>query len=91
MHSQRLLVALKLYLLVAVVGGMVVLSGPRSEPAEGAFPGQNGKIAFGSTRDGNHEIYVMNTDGSDQTNLTNNAGIDSDPSWSPNGSQIAFD
>ena len=33
MQSQRGAVALKLYLLVALVGGMVVLSGPRPEPA----------------------------------------------------------
>ena len=30
------------------------------------------KIAFRSNRDGNYEIYVMNADGSEQTNLTNN-------------------
>ena len=37
-----------------------------------AFPGVNGKIAFISNRDGNAEIYVMEPDGSNQTNLTNN-------------------
>ena len=35
-----------------------------------------GKVAFYSDRDGNAEIYVMNTDGSGQTNLTNNPGDD---------------
>ena len=49
-----------------------------------------GRIAFSSYRDGNLEIYVMNTDGSDQTNLTNNDAADWDPSWSPDGSHIAF-
>ena len=49
-----------------------------------------GRIAFSSYRDGNLEIYVMNTDGSDQTNLTNNDAADWDPSWSPDGSRIAF-
>ena len=49
------------------------------------------KIAFGSARDGNYDIYVMNADGSNQTNLTsNNSGYDGQPSWSPDGSQIAF-
>ena len=40
-----------------------------------------GKIAFTSNRNGNEEIYVMSANGSNQTNLTNNAAIDSDPSW----------
>ena len=31
-----------------------------------------GKIAFCSDRDGNWEIYTMDADGSNQTNLTNN-------------------
>jgi len=41
------------------------------------------KIAFLSDRDGNNEIYVMNADGSEQTNLTNNPASDYSPSWSP--------
>ena len=36
------------------------------------------------------EIYVMNADGSGQTNLTNNSALDGGPSWSPDGSRIAF-
>jgi Tol biopolymer transport system component len=49
-----------------------------------------GRIAFTSTRDGNSEIYSMNADGSDVRRLTNNAGRDELPAWSPNGSHIAF-
>ena len=48
------------------------------------------KIAFRSFRDGNEEIYVMNADGTNQTRLTNNAAIDTEPSFSPDGSKIAF-
>ena len=59
--------------------------------AEAAFPGQNGKIAFVSDRDGNAEIYVMNPDGSGQANLTNNpAWDDVAPAMSPDGQRIAF-
>jgi hypothetical protein len=34
--------------------------------------------------------YVMNVDGSGQTNLTNNPASDAWPSWSPDGTKIAF-
>jgi hypothetical protein len=49
----------------AVVAAGVVLAwallGARAAGA--AFPGQNGKIAFTSERDGNQEVYVMDPDG----------------------------
>ena len=48
------------------------------------------KIVFTATRDGNAEIYVMNTDGSEQLRLTNHPGDDFDPTWSPTGEHIAF-
>jgi uncharacterized repeat protein (TIGR01451 family) len=60
-------------------------------PAGAAFPGANGKLAFQSDRDGNDEIYIMNADGSGQTNLTNNGAFDGEPAWSPNGQKIAFE
>jgi Tol biopolymer transport system component len=50
----------------------------------------NGKIAFTSNRDGNAEIYIMNSDGTNQVRLTNNPGGDAFPTWSPDGSKIAF-
>lgn len=48
------------------------------------------KIAFVSTRDGNPEIYVMNSDGTEQTRLTSSSGDDLEPSWSPDGDHLAF-
>jgi Tol biopolymer transport system component len=42
---------------------MTLLAGATTmanQPAEAAFPGLNGKIAFTSNRDGDPEIYVMN-------------------------------
>jgi dipeptidyl aminopeptidase/acylaminoacyl peptidase len=50
------------------------------------------RIALFSFRDRNpnEEIYVMNADGSNQTNLTNNPAADDYPFWSPDGRQIAF-
>src|SRR5437868_11304329 len=49
-----------------------------------------GRIAFASDRDGNFEIYVMNPDGSGQLRLTNDPGEDTQPAWSPDGTQLAF-
>ena len=49
------------------------------------------RIAFTSNRDGNWEIYVMDADGSNQRNLTNNPAEDWSPAWSPDGQRIAFD
>jgi len=37
------------------------------------------------------DIYVMNADGSDVTQLTQNLSRDLDPAWSPNGQHIVFD
>jgi TolB protein len=59
-------------------------------PAHAAFPGANGKIAFGSLRDGNYEIYTMNPDGTDQARLTQNPANDDTAVWSPDGRRIAF-
>ena len=41
------------------------------------------QIAFVSDRNGNLEIYVMNTDGGKQRRLTHNRHDDYSPSWSP--------
>ena len=48
------------------------------------------RIAFGSDRDGNWDIYVMNADGSGVARLTDNDAVDSSPAWSPDGRRIAF-
>ena len=63
---------------------------------EGSSPEGNdcdtglGLIAFQSSRDGNAEIYIMNEDGSDPRNLTNNEASDTRPTISPDGTQVAF-
>ena len=56
------------------------------------------RIVFVSDRDGfknddgviTYEIYVMDADGSNPQNLTNDLNDDRSPSWSPDGKRIAF-
>ncbi|HZT60235.1 MAG TPA: LamG-like jellyroll fold domain-containing protein [Pyrinomonadaceae bacterium] len=51
----------------------------------------NGRLAFDSDRTGGQlDIFLMNPDGSNQTPVTTNAGDDTRPSFSPDGSRIAF-
>jgi dipeptidyl aminopeptidase/acylaminoacyl peptidase len=97
-----------------VAGGLLLLMLLVAvEPAGAALPGQNGRIAFSSTRGDvastdacpefptsspcHHEIYTMNSNGTDSVRLTNNTASDSDPAWSPDiagpipgANQIAF-
>lgn len=58
--------------------------GPRVSP-------DGKKVAFYSYRTGNPDVFVMNIDGSNQTNITRSAGTwDTEPYWSPDGSQLLF-
>ena len=50
----------------------------------------DGRIGFISDRDGDYEIYLMNSDGSGVTQLTHNETNEITPSWSPDGRLIVF-
>jgi Tol biopolymer transport system component len=51
---------------------------------DGAF------VAFTTVRDGNAEIYRMDTTGHSTARLTNDPADDREPAWSPDGNSIAF-
>jgi dipeptidyl aminopeptidase/acylaminoacyl peptidase len=48
-------------------------------------------VTFQSNRDGNHEIYIMTSNGSDVRRLTYDPGRDAVPVFSPDGEWIAFE
>ena len=60
------------------------------EPSEPLLRQAEPRIVFVSTRDGNEEIYTMNSDGTNQTRITNNNALDTHPIWSPDGEFIVF-
>jgi Tol biopolymer transport system component len=80
-------------------GGIRVMNADGSNPTlleagPNAFPKwspDGEKIAFWSNKDGNAEVYVMDTNGSNVINLTNNPADDVVFGWSSDGMQIAFD
>ena len=80
-----------LAVMAALVAGILVLM-TLLEPAEAAFPGANGRIAFASNRTGNFEIFRMDSDGDSPINLTlTPATDDRRASYSANGKKIVFD
>src|SRR5438093_2771383 len=72
-------------LLGALLAALLVLPAP----ADAAFPGANGKIAF-SGQCCFTEIEVVNPDGSGRTPLTSNGAESGQPAWPPDGSKVAF-
>ncbi len=54
------------------------------------LPESGARLAFASNRDGDYEIYLMDIDGENLTQLTDNGVYDFDPAWSPDGNQIVY-
>ena len=82
---------------VPVAGGTRVkltsMAGINTDPA---WSPDGTKIAFASNSDGNYDLYVMDADGANVMNLTNDdASVpplvnNRFPSWSPDGTKIAY-
>jgi dipeptidyl aminopeptidase/acylaminoacyl peptidase len=71
--------------------GLVSLTGGSwAADSQPAFSPDGSRIAFTSDRTGNADIFVMNADGSDVTQVTSNPAPDADPAFSADGSRIAF-
>ena len=55
-----------------------------------AWSPDGSQIAFAANREGNFDIYIMDADGGNQTQLTTNEADDIEPCWSPDGLWLAF-
>ncbi|HEY1786112.1 MAG TPA: biopolymer transporter Tol, partial [Pirellulales bacterium] len=58
--------------------------------AEGSFSPDGKQIVFCSDRDGDPDLYLMNADGSNVRQLTNEPGYDGGPFFSPDGKWIVY-
>jgi Tol biopolymer transport system component len=74
-------------LFVGLAGLLVTACSKKNNPTAPKTPAKIRQIALWSSRDGRSEIYVMNTDGTNQTRLTNVAGGNDLTSWTPDGSK----
>jgi len=94
----------EVYVMDSDGSGPINITNNPARDVEPTWAPDGGRIAFTSHRDGvaepglevttNSEVYVMDADGSNPVNLTHSdaqgADRDDHPSWSPDGSLIAF-
>ncbi len=56
----------------------------------GGPPPDNSRILFDTERDNTNDLYLMNGDGTNAQAVIGNPASDTDPSWSPDGSELVF-
>jgi Tol biopolymer transport system component len=89
-------IGMVLCLTAGLAGVKLALSSAGDSDYRPAWSPDGTQIAFFSTRDGNGDIYLMQSDGSHVVRLTNaffSFGLlvqNSDPAWSPDNKQLVF-
>ena len=71
--------------MVSVLALSAALAAVAAAPVGATFPGDNGRIVFESTRDGQTQIYSMSADGTNEVQLT-----DGELTLRPEGELIAL-
>lgn len=64
---------------------------PTLTPVPTPLGGGSGKLLYVSNQDGNNNIYMLNLVYMEITQLTDHPEEDTNPSWSPDGTKIAFE
>ena len=87
-HSQTLNVRTAALVLLAIAATACASGSPDRPEVDAGTGGE--RILFISNRDGDWEIFSMDTNGSRLKRHTNNMAYDSEPTWSPDGERIVF-
>ena len=77
--------AAQIWIIGADGSGARALTEGEATNVEPAISPDGGTIAFTSTRDGNYEIYLMASDGTEPRNVSRSAQKESHPAWFPDG------
>ncbi len=87
----------EIYVMDADGGNQRKLTNSPADDRDPSWSPDGKRITFMSMRDGHvidfaptYEIYIMDVDGGNPQNLTNNPSDDRYPSWSPDGKRIVF-
>jgi len=83
-------VATLVVMLVVALAVLVVALLWGERPAEAAFPGANGKIAYEYDTGSEQEIYAMDAEPFGDHTKISDGYDDSEPAWSADGQKIAF-
>lgn len=75
---------------LAICLSAALLAFPSSAGASKVAEGGEGRIAFVARTDTNDDIYTVDADGTDVVRLTDHPAFDVDPTFSPDGREIAF-
>lgn len=77
--------------LLVVLSSAMAVQGARAQGATIPAPSPHGhRLAFGSTREGKSQIYVMNLETGSVRRVTHDSASDRHPAWSPDGMRLAY-
>jgi Tol biopolymer transport system component len=68
----------------------VVVADPNSYDEEGVYSPDGTRIAYRAIINGQHDIWIVDLATGAKHNLTNDADVDIEPDWSPDGQWIAY-
>ncbi len=82
-------IQIKRYLSALLIAFISIVS---SSGATNAYGSANGRILYNGNPDGVlvGDVFIINPDGTNKTNLTNTPENEGTPSWSPDGSKVLF-